>query len=275
MPDKPDLGTMLAASLMGRESQENITYNAHTQVWVQILQALGLVLAIAALLAGLWLLAGPILWVIREVVAALDRLIVSLILATAAIVAYGLTGEILESLDIHQDMSDIWWTVIRLFVVALVLFLALNVVEVLAAGWTSAWTLRLLGGIGLSVSGLLLSWRFTNELWNPLYPKSPMISILQHYLESMIPHPQVEIPGPRPVRINGQVEPTVREDQLERADDAGAHGDGRPRRGRAQHGPRRALHPRKLRAALGGGTLLARPARRAAAGWHCRPSPSA
>lgn len=66
----------------------------------------------------------------------------------------------------------------------------------------------MVAGLGVTVAGALLSWRFANELFNPLFPKSPTTQILEQMVNRMDggePETVVEVRGPFPVRANGQI----------------------------------------------------------------------
>ena len=197
---KPDMWAALFAAGLGREQHKQIQYNSHTQVLVQVLQALALALALPGLLFGLYLLADGRLWLVERAADEYDRLFLAVMISAGGAITWGLVG--LGVRRAGRELS-LWATLARALVTVGLVLLACDLVAILADDWETARSARLLGGLGLVLATALLIWRFGNELWNPTYPKSPMIGLLQDFLTPDEP-PPVEILQPYPIRMNNK-----------------------------------------------------------------------
>jgi hypothetical protein len=195
---------LASGALGGEQTQEHIQYNAHTQVIVQILQAFALFPSIAAILGGVWLLAGVLGWIVASIT---DQ--VSLVLISAAIAAAGLLIAAIARWILGQSevVSGVFRPLAELVIATAAILLILNLIRLLATGWTLEHGLRLVGGLAAIVAGSLLTWRFSNELWNPLFPKSPMIYVLEQLVASLTPErEEVEILRPYPVNAGARLQ---------------------------------------------------------------------
>jgi hypothetical protein len=215
------LRLLMATGLMGGgQTHEQIQYNKESQVLVQVLQALALVVATCAMIGGLFLMGGGLLWVVRAAETVWDLLLVA---APGAMVMMGVRGISIRiqarlgamEIDEEGDQQTRRMTALAAMMEAVasigMVLALLVVVQALDEAGRWSWTdwARPILGLGLVVSGSLLVWRFTNELFNPLFPKSPTTQILERLVAAMEegkgPENVVEVRGPYPWRPNGQV----------------------------------------------------------------------
>ena len=215
------LKLLMATGLMGGgQTHEQIQYNKESQVLVQVLQALALVAATCAMIAGLFLMGSGLLWVVREAETAWDLLliavpgaIVAMVVRGIAIQVQGRLGEMRASGEAESRTRPTAALAAMMEAVATTatILALLVVVQALDSAGNWRWTdwARPILGLGLAIAGSLLVWRFTNELFNPLFPKSPTTQILERLVSQMEdgagPEQVVEVRGPFPWRANGQV----------------------------------------------------------------------
>ena len=89
------LKLLMATGLMGGgQTHEQIQYNKESQVLVQVLQALALVAATCAMIAGLFLMGSGLLWVVREAETAWDLLLIAVPGAIVAMVVRGIAIQV-------------------------------------------------------------------------------------------------------------------------------------------------------------------------------------
>lgn len=203
MPDKPDILTALLASrgIAGEEQHEQINYNVHTQVLVQLAQGVGLILALASVGAGLYLLALTLTWLASTATSAIDRLAVSAAIGGGALLLYLAAGH-------FTPRSRLWRGAAALLLSAAATLITLNLFEYLAHtdGWTTLHIARVLIAPALIAAGCLLVWRFSNELYNPAFPKSPLVQVLENLVANLTPEPRtVTQVQPYPVYLNGHL----------------------------------------------------------------------
>lgn len=211
------LKLLMATGLMGGgQTHEQIIYGRESQVWVQVLQALALVGSVVAVAGGLWLMAGGLVWTVRMAESEWDLLMVAVPGALVAMVMRGLASRLAAKIGERRGLEPgnvvIMGLAVMIETMATVAAIMGGLVAVqaldMAASWEALDFARPVIGLGLVVAGTLLSWRFGNELFNPLFPKSPTTEILERLVEQLEgdgPETVVEVRGPFPARTNGQI----------------------------------------------------------------------
>ena len=175
--DEIGLGPAVLAG-MGREQQEHITYNLHTQVVVPLIQAVVLGLAAIGLLASLGLIGWSLVWLAGQMVAEWEKFLVAVVL----IVVWRALSWGVRRLFAWLEWDDrIWRVFFSIAISASGLLVLINVLYYLAGDWQGPDVARVGGGIGLAVMCIMLLWRLGNELWNPSYPKSPFVRMLEGF----------------------------------------------------------------------------------------------
>lgn len=164
-----------AQSLAGSEQREHIEYNPQTQVLVQILQAIALIPTGIGLLAGLGLL-GRALWHILQA-AASDMQLIGL--AASLFIIGWIVVAILRRFTQGLAIAPLWRTISSILGGTVTLLLLLNLLELAMATWTWQDTATFALGCTLILACSLLGWRFSNELFNPAYPKTPFVKMLE------------------------------------------------------------------------------------------------
>lgn len=183
----------------GGQQQEHVQYNAHTQVLVQVLQALGLVLAVGLIGAGVWLLAGGVTWLVARLEVPADWALAALALASVGIVVRRLTRALTGRWE-----ARIWPVVAELLSTTGLVLLGLRVVA--GGEWSFLRVMQAVAGVGCLLAGPLLLWRFSNELFNPWFPKSPVVIMMENLIDRLTQGPEEpERIAPFPVRVNGKV----------------------------------------------------------------------
>ena len=212
MADKSDgdgiLKTALGLGLLGTgQTQEHIQYNTISQVWVQVLQFVFLCIAIPITAAGLWLMSEPVAWLLTMATTTLDIVLAAVVIGVVTVGARTLARWLKEKIDL--DLPAFAWTCLEVIGQIALIFLILELVHVAAdENWDLQDSGKMVAGLGVTVAGALLSWRFANELFNPLFPKSPTTQILEQMVNRMDggePETVVEVRGPFPARANGQI----------------------------------------------------------------------
>lgn len=205
---EPSLLQWLIASglIGGGQTHEQIQYDTNSQVRVQVYQAFTLLFSIAGTVAGLWLLTAPLAWLVGLASSSEDLVVLAVGLALLVTVGRMIVRWLVERFD--WELPDLLWRVLEVVVLIVWQMLGVTMLQVwLDQHWGVGETVRFIAGLGLTVSGGLLSWRFVNELFNPLFPKSPTTTLLEDLIDAITPgeeRPQVVLRGPIPTRINGQ-----------------------------------------------------------------------
>jgi hypothetical protein len=190
------------AAMGGGQSQEHIEYNAHTQVVVPVLQAIWLILTTLIIAAGLYLLAAGLVNVARRCETVWDlaffAIVITLSIVAAASAILAVTGKL-------TDNPPRWLATAAYLAAILWVMGLLNLIRV-ADGWTWLDSARLPAAIALLIAGGLLSYRFVNELKNPLYPPSPTTAMLRDFILSQLDQEpeRVMVRRPIPHRVNGR-----------------------------------------------------------------------
>lgn len=181
------------------QQQEHVQYNAHTQVVVQVLQGLVLMPAIAAVCGGLVLLGSSVTWLIVQLTSWLDWMVSVVILTALAIVVRRVARAMLS-----RWHARLWPLAAEMLATAAVVLLLMTAAR---GEWTAGAALRVVGGLGLMVGGFLVAWRFGNELWNPWFPKSPSVAMMERLIDRLTDGPEEgpERVRPYPVRVNGEL----------------------------------------------------------------------
>lgn len=214
-------GLAAAAGLAGQDqhtTQER--YDAHTQVWVVLLELLCLAVCLAGAGFGAWLAVSPTLGVL-ESAAGLDLFLVAVGLSFVGGIATTLARAAVLRRQQHafplllaRSLALVWsWSA------------TLAGLYLLLGGWQlvnrPAWegdgdrAILVKLGVGLILAGVcaLGAYRFAIEVWNPRYPRSPALGVLER-LVGMVWGPdddEEEDPGtlPAPWRVRGRLEGLV------------------------------------------------------------------
>jgi hypothetical protein len=190
------------AAMGGGQSQEHIEYNSHTQVVVPVLQAIWLILTTLIIAAGLYLLAAGLINVARRCETVWDLFFFAVVLTLGIVAA---ASAILAVAGKLTEEPPRWLTTVAYFAAILWVMGLLNLIRV-ADGWTWLDSARLPAAVALLIAGGLLSYRFANELKNPLYPPSPTTAVLRDLLLSQLDQEpeRVMVRRPIPHRVNGR-----------------------------------------------------------------------
>jgi hypothetical protein len=194
------LGTLLALS--GRTTEEHIQYGAKSQVLVPLLQMLGLVAAIGVVAGGIGCMARSLIAIIRTLTGTVDQLVASVVIGVVGLVVFSIARDVFR--HVGWD-SRVWRPLAEFGLATSVTLLVIGLLRALADDWIILDSAFLFGGLALVVGGSLLIWRFGNELWNPLFPRPPIVEAAMQMIDRLYPDAkQVRVLDPYPIRLNGK-----------------------------------------------------------------------
>lgn len=203
-------------SMLAGNTTEHVEVNTHTQARVPLLQAVLLMVAIAALLAGAWLLlTGGALAFTTEIDSSWDMLL-GVCIFWALVITWIAIGDRI----ISPDRIKTPW--LRRMLLAFFAFIGtvamLDSARAIADGFDKVAGLKMLTGFALISGSALLIWRFANELINPLYPRPPSIDLMRDMMQPAPTGPQV-VKVPTPVHRNGNHVADLDDDEEEDAEE--------------------------------------------------------
>lgn len=195
---------LTSQALVGRQSEEHVSYGIRTQVLVPLVQGIALIGGVGLFFAGLGLLAWTVVDLALLLTSVVDMLFASAVVALALLIVSGLVRDVTARLEWQTR----FWRSVTGYVAAIaVVLLLIDVIHVTVNDWDRIELVRLFLGFALTAAGLLLCWRFGQELANPLYPKSPLIAFMDRLLDKFgAEQEQVEVMRPYPVHRYGHLD---------------------------------------------------------------------
>lgn len=176
--DREAFAAMIAAAFGGQQQQEHITYNTHTQVWVPFMEFVGVLGSMATILLGFAAIGLGLFWTAQQATVITDRLLISAGIATASMLL--LSAE--RAIRRRFETAEFWHTIAGFMVRVGFLLLGLDLIYWLVGAWRWQQTVVFVAGMAAIPSASLLIWRYANELFNPLYPRSPWASLIERFL---------------------------------------------------------------------------------------------